>query len=362
MADKRDYYEVLGVSKESSQSEIKKAYRKLAKQYHPDHNKEVDSEEKFKEVREAYEVLSDEEKRKAYDQFGHAGTEGFTGASGFNGFNGGSPFDMGDLGDILNNMFGGGGFGGFDFGFDGGGGRSMRGSDINVSFKLGFEEAIWGKDIELKLRREIICESCEGTGAKDGKMDTCTQCGGKGRVRQVRNTMLGSLSVVSECSTCRGKGKVSKAECKVCSGEGVIEKEETVKIKIPEGAYDGMVLRFGNGGNAGKNGGAYGDLYIELNIEPHVYYERKGDDIYVDVHVPVKLAVLGGKIDVKTIHGNVDMKVPFGTQPHTIFRLSKKGAPRLDGRGYGDQYVRVIVDVPKRISREDRKMWESISK
>jgi len=359
LADKRDYYDILGVSKDASAQKIKKSYRKLAKEYHPDHNDSPDAEDRFKEVREAYEVLSDDEKRKAYDQFGHAGTEGFVGGGGFNGF-GRSPFDMGDLSDILNNFFGG-GLGGFDFGFEGRTrSKVVRGSDIKEGIKLNFENAIWGKEVELNIKRDVVCKECDGTGAKDGKHKECPQCNGRGRIRQMRNTLLGGISVISDCPRCEGRGRVPEKECDKCSGNGIIQKSENVKVKVPEGSYDGMILRFRNGGNAGRNGGGYGDLYVELQVEPHDYYERKGDDIYVDVHVPVKLAVLGGKEKVKTIHGEVDMKIPKGTQSHSIFRLSGKGAPKLGSKGYGDQYVRVVVDIPKRVGRKDKRIWEKL--
>lgn len=360
MDNKRDYYEVLGLEKESSQSEIKKAYRKLAKEYHPDHNDSADAEKKFKEVRESYEILSDKEKRSAYDQFGHAGTAGFGGAPGANGF-GGSPFDMGDLGDIINNMFGGGGIGGFDFGFGGGGNRARRGADIKVGVRMNFKDAIWGKEIEIEVDRVVLCSECEGTGAKGKKTKKCKRCDGKGRIQEVRNTMLGGVSIVTACPECGGKGEIPEDVCDKCDGNGRINESKKVKIKIPEGSYDGMILRFGNGGNAGDNGGGYGDLYVELMVEPHDYFERKGDDIYVDINIPVSKAVLGGVESVRTIHGDVDLKIPKGTQSHSVLRLSNKGASRLGGGGFGDQYVRVVVDIPKRLNRKERKLWEELN-
>ena len=364
MADKRDYYEVLGVGKDASLADIKGAYRKQAKQLHPDHNKAPDAEDRFNELREAYEVLSNEQKRKAYDQFGHAGTQGFDpdSASGFSGF-GGTPFDMGDLGDMFNNIFGGGGLGGFGFDFGGmgrGRGRVRRGEDIKVSIGLKFEEAIWGKEEDIVVERRVQCEECKGTGAEGGTVKTCGQCGGQGRVRRVQNSFLGAISVVTECPACQGTGSVAERPCRACDGSGVKNERKKIKIKIPEGSYDGMVLRFKHGGQAGRGGGEYGDLYVELQVEPDARYERRGDDIYVEVKIPVVLAVLGDTIEVPTVHGMVTFKVPAGTQPNTVFKLSKKGAPKLGGRGVGDEYVRVKVEVPKRVGRGEKKLWEEL--
>lgn len=363
MPEKRDYYDVLGVGKDATLSDIKSAYRKCAKQLHPDHNKEADAEERFNEVREAYEVLSNEQKRKAYDQFGSAGTQGFDpdSASGYSGF-GGTPFDMGDLSDMFSNIFGGMGGFGFDFGGAGGGGRKhvRRGADMKVGVSLRFEEAVWGKDVEIVVERGIVCDGCKGTGAEDGTMKTCTSCGGQGRVRRVQNTFLGGISVVTECPECRGKGTIAGKECRDCRGEGIVNEKKKLKIKIPQGSYDGMVLRFRHGGQAGKNGGEYGDLYVELQVEPDVRFERREDDIYVEVKIAVVAAVLGATVEVPTVHGTVTFKVPPGTQPNTVFKLSKKGSPHLGGKGFGDEYVRVKVEVPKRVGRREKELWEEL--
>lgn len=368
MPEKRDYYDILGVSKDASESEIKKSYRKLVKEYHPDRNDSPDAEEKFKEVQEAYEVLSDKEKRNAYDQFGHAGTQGFGGGGpGYSGFQG-DPFDMGDLGDILNNLFGGaGGPAGFDFGFGGFGqgqqgrqSRAQRGSDIKKTINLDFEEAIWGKEIELNIKRDIMCEACDGTGAKNSEMKECQQCGGRGRVRSVQNTPLGGISIVTECPNCRGRGEIPEEECEECNGRGIIKDKSKIEVEIPKGSYDGMVLRFRNGGNAGKNGGPPGDLYLELQVEPHEIFERQGNDIYVDKEIPAKMAALGGEIQVETLHGEVTLKIPNGTQPGTIFRLADKGAPKLKDDGFGDEYVRVEVKIPENLSKKEREKWEEL--
>jgi molecular chaperone DnaJ len=340
----------------------------LAKELHPDHNDSPDAEEKFNEVRDAYDVLSNDQKRQAYDQFGHAGTEGFGGGAGpgYSDFSG-TPFDMGDLGEILEGLFGGaggmGGMGGFGFDFGGGGrGRRVeRGADIRVGIKLGFEEAIWGKEETIEIKRDIVCDSCEGTGAEDGELKECEQCGGKGRVRRIQNTMLGGISVVAECPACNGKGRIPESICGECKGKGVVSEKKDVKVKIPEGSYDGMVLRFRHGGQAGRNGGEYGDLYVELQVDPHEVYERRKDDIYIEEEIPVTTAVLGGKIDVPTVHGDVTLKIPKGTQPGSIFRIARKGAPRVGGGGYGDEYVKIRVDIPKRLSRKERKLWEELA-
>lgn len=365
MPEKRDYYDVLGVKKDASIAEIKRAYRRLAKELHPDHNKEADAEERFNELREAYEVLSNDQKRKAYDQFGHAGTQGFDpdSVSGFSS-SGGVPFDMGDLGDMFSSLFGGmGGMGGFDFGFGGMGGarrQVRRGADVKVRISLKFEEAIWGKNEDIVVERNVQCEKCQGTGAEDGNVKTCEQCGGQGRVRRVQNTFLGGISVVTECPSCGGEGQVAEKKCRDCKGKGFVSEKKKVTIRIPEGSYDGMVLRFRHGGQVGKNGGEYGDLYVELSVEPHPQFERREDDIYVDVMVPVVSAVLGEKVSVPTVHGDVTLKVPSGTQPNTVFKLSRKGAPRLGGKGFGDEYVRVKVEVPRRVGGREKQLWEEL--
>jgi len=360
--DKTDFYEILGVSKGADQSEIKKAYRQLAKKYHPDHNSSPDAEEKFKEVGEAYEVLSSDQKRKAYDQFGHAATEGFGSGvgGGFPGA-GGTPFDMGDLGDILNSMFGG-GLGGFGS-WSGGGqdSRPERGADIKKNIRMSFEDAIWGKDIELNVERYVKCSACDGTGAKDGKTQKCEPCGGSGRVRRVQKSILGSFSVVAECPECKGKGVKPEVVCDKCHGNGILAEKKKVKVSIPEGSHDGMILRFRNGGHAGRNGGPSGDLFIGLQVDPHESFERRDNDIYVDVDIPVTVAVLGGEIEVPTLHGNMKLKIPKGTQPNSIFRLSKKGSPKLGGKGFGDEYVRVKVKVPKKLSREEKNLWKELA-
>ncbi len=356
---KRDYYEILGISKDAKKEEIKRAYRKLVKKYHPDVNKENDSEEKFKEVQEAYEVLSDESKRKAYDQYGHAGTEGFN-PGGFNGYSqyGGTPFDMGD---IFNTIFGG-DMGGFGFDFNQGRTESRRfsGEDLRYRIKMSFEEAIRGAEYEIKVKRNVSCEHCNGSGSESGKRKACDVCGGSGRERRVQNSILGQIAVMAECHKCHGLGTIPESVCAVCGGSGVQSKEEKVKIKIPKGAYDGMVLRFREGGNMGLDGS--GDLYIEIEVEPSSRFERRGNDLYSVENIPVYVAVLGGNIEVDTVDSSVKIKIPKGTQSGTVFRVKGEGSPVLGKNGsVGDLYVRVDVEIPKKINREEKKLWEQLS-
>jgi molecular chaperone DnaJ len=362
--EKRDYYEVLGVDKKASQEELKKAYRKLVKKYHPDVNKEAGAEDKFKEVQEAYEILSDETKRSAYDQYGHAGTAGFNPGAGYSdsgGF-GNIPFDMGD---IFNTFFGGNDFA-QDFGFNFGGNtqkQSRVGSDIRYRIKLSFEEAMEGGDYGIRIQRDDECEVCGGTGSKSGKTKTCPVCKGTGQQRQVRNTILGQIAVMGVCTRCKGTGHIVDDPCKECGGSGVKSKREEVQIKVPAGAYDGMTLRFRGGGNAGANGAGFGDLYVEIEVEASEEFERRGNDIYSDVSIPIPMAVLGGEVNVDTVAGNVFLKIPKGTQSGTIIRLRDKGAYILNEKGKrGDHYVRINLEVPNKLSRREKELWEELSK
>lgn len=361
--EKRDYYEILGVSKDASKEELKKAYRKLVKKYHPDVNKEDGAEEKFREVQEAYETLSDESKRKAYDDYGHAGTAGFNPGDMGGGFNyqqGGAPFDMGD---IFSTFFGG-DFGGSGFGFNGrsSGPREDVGSDIKYRIRVSFKEAMEGGEYKIKVEREERCESCDGSGSKDGKRKECPVCKGTGQERQVRNTILGQVAMMSKCSKCGGTGKVVENPCGDCKGTGVNNKEEEITIKVPAGAYDGMVLRFRGGGNAGRNGGSVGDLYVEIEVETSEIFERRGHDVYTKESIPVHLATLGGEIETEGIFEKVKLKIPKGTQPGTIFRLKGKGCPILNSDGNrGDQYVRIDVEIPTKLNRKQKDLWKDIA-
>ncbi len=357
--EKRDYYEVLGVGKDSNLQEIKKAYKKLAKEYHPDHNKSSDAESKFKEVQEAYDVLGDESKRKAYDQYGHAGTEGFSSASGgsysYSDF-GDVPFDMGE---IFSQFFGG------EFSSRGGRRttRRSRGSDLKYQVKMTFMESMEDQEIVIAVNRDIPCEKCSGTGSKSGKLKECPTCKGVGQVKRVQDSFLGRMSFISECPDCLGKGKVAESLCDECNGTGAKATKEDMKIKIPAGAYDGMILKFGGGGNYPSGGGEVGDLYIELLIEPHEAFERRGDDIYSKYPIDIATAVLGDVVEVETVLGTVKLKVPAGTQPGTIFRMSRKGSAVVGHPSRrGDHYVRIDIEVPRKLSRRERELWQELRK
>lgn len=356
MNEKRDYYEILGVDKGVSKEELKKAYRKLVKKYHPDVNKAEDAEKKFKEIQEAYEILSDESKRKAYDQYGHAGTAGFGGGASyqdFSGFTQDMPFDMGD---IFNTFFG----GGFGFG-NNQRETSTQGSHVRYKMKLSFEESIKGGNFKLNIERDISCTACDGTGSETKKSKTCPTCNGSGSVRRVQRSILGSIAVNSVCDECRGTGKVPEKNCKECGGSGLEVVREEEKIKIPAGAYDGMILRFKGGGNAGQNGLPPGDLYIEIEVEPSREFERRGSDLYSRTDIPIPTAVLGGNVDVNTPYGEVKLKIPKGTDSGSIFKIKEKGVPIL-GRDdeKGDLYVRVDLEIPKRLSRKEKELWEEL--
>ncbi len=353
MADKRDYYEVLGVDKNASADELKKAYRKLAKKYHPDLNpgdKAKEAEEKFKEASEAYEVLSDSEKRQRYDQFGHAGVDPNAGGYGGGGFSGG----FGGFEDIFD-LFGG-GFGGF-------GGSSRRnpnapvqGDDIHVRLELTFEEACFGKEVEVSVRRKEKCSECKGSGsAKGSSPATCGACGGTGQVRTVQNTMFGQMQSVRPCSKCHGTGKVITNPCPTCSGKGEVLKTVKVKVKIPAGINDGQTLPVREQGNVGKNGGPNGDLLITVSVKPHKIFTRQGFDILCDFPITFVEAALGGEIEVPTIDEKVSYDIPEGTQSGTVFRLRGRGVPKLYGGGArGDQYVKIIVETPKGLNSEQK--------
>ncbi|PJI07086.1 MULTISPECIES: molecular chaperone DnaJ [Clostridium] len=351
MANK-DYYEVLGLKKDASDDEIKKAFRKLAIKYHPDKNRgNKEAEEKFKEINEAYQVLSDPKKKANYDRFG---TADFNGAGGgFGDFSGGGFGDFGDLGDIFNSFFGG--------GFSGGGSSSrrknapQRGNDIEYSINLTFEEAVFGTEKSINITRSENCETCNGTGAKPGTSPkTCDKCGGTGTIRVQRNTPLGSFVSQSACDKCGGTGKVISDPCHDCHGTGHVRKKRKISVKVPAGVDNGNVMPLRGQGEHGKNGGPAGDLYINIKVLPSKQFKREGFDIYIDTHISFPKAALGTEMTVPTIDGGVKYTVPAGTQSGTVFRLKGKGVQKVNGSGRGNQYVKVIVDTPKNMNEKQK--------
>lgn len=351
---KRDYYEVLGVSKTATQDELKKAYRKLARKYHPDLNKDnAEAAEKFKECNEAYNVLSDEQKRAQYDQFGHAAFEnggmggggGFGGAGGFGGF-GGSGME-----DIFDMFFGGQG---------GRGGRSskagpQRGADLRFDLEISFEEAAFGLEKEINLYRDEVCDHCHGEGAEPGsKVESCPECNGSGYVRFTQNTMFGQMVNERPCSRCKGEGKIISEPCKECRGKGTVKRNKKLKVKIPAGVDNGSRLRVSNEGEAGAKGGPSGDLYVYLYVKPHKFFERDGTTVLCEVPINIVQATLGADIKVPTLDGQVTMKIPEGTQPGKVMRIKGKGIPSLRNSSRGDQLVRIKVVVPTKLSDKQK--------
>ena len=350
---KRDYYEVLGVSKTATQDELKKAYRKLARKYHPDLNKDnPEAAEKFKECNEAYSVLSDEQKRAQYDQFGpeafeNGGMGGGPGAGGFGGFGGFGGSGMEDIFDMF-------------FGGQGRGGRSnnagpQRGADLRYDMEITFEEAAFGVEKEISLKRAERCEHCYGEGAEPGsKVETCPECHGSGYVRFTQNTMFGQMVNERPCSRCHGEGKIISNPCKECGGSGTVKKTKKLKVKIPAGVDNGSRLRVGGEGEAGLKGGPSGDLYVYLYVKPHKFFERDGTTVLCEVPINIVQATLGAEIKVPTLDGQVTMKVPEGTQPGKVMRLKGKGIPSLRGGGRGDQLVRMKVVVPTKLTDKQK--------
>ena len=350
---KRDYYEVLGINKNASADEIKKAYRRLAVQYHPD--KEGGDENKFKEVSEAHEVLSDSQKRQRYDQFGHAGVGG--GAGGSNPFEGFSGFG----GQNINFDFGEGGFGDIFSQFFGGNSRRQgpsRGRDIEVSIQLQFEEAIFGDEKELELNMDSECSHCKGSTVEPGyEMKKCTTCSGNGSTTRVTNTMFGAIQQQVVCDDCKGKGKVPEKSCSVCKGKGTEKKNQSIKLKIPAGIDDGATIRLAGRGEA-IGGGERGDLYVHIRVKAHKHFTREGDIILSEEHISMIDASLGTEIDVDTVDGKIRMKVPAGTQSGTDFKLSGHGVPHVRSDRRGPHIVSIIVDTPTKLSRKQREILE----
>ena len=361
---KRDFYEILEVSKSASADEIKKAYRKKAIQFHPDKNPgDKQSEEKFKEAAEAYEILSDPQKRQRYDQYGHAGVGGASGGGGFNG----GGMNMEDIfshfGDIFGGHFGGGGFGGFGGGQRGGGQRVRKGSDLRVKVKLTLAEIAVGVEKKIKVKKQVACSHCSGTGAEAGSSSTtCTTCNGQGRVTRVQNTILGQMQTAAECPTCNGEGKIIKDKCKHCSGEGVVREDEVITINIPAGVMEGIQLSVSGKGNAARRGGVNGDLLVLVEEEAHPELIRDENDLIYNLLLTVPMATLGGSIEVPTVEGKVKVTIAPGTQPGKVLRLRGKGLPSVNRYGTGDLLVNVGVYIPENLNKEEKTVMEKLGK
>lgn len=345
---KRDYYEVLGINKNASEEEIKKAYRKLARQYHPDVNKEPDAETKFKDVKEAYDTLSNESKRARYDQYGHEDPNTGFGGAGYGGA------DFGDFSDIFDMFFG--------------GGRKSsnpnaprRGADLQYSMTLKFKEAVFGKETDITLPKEEKCDTCRGSGAKPGsKIETCSVCKGTGQQEIIQNTPFGRIVNRRVCTACHGQGKIIVEKCHECRGTGRVKRQKKIHIKVPAGVDDGAQIRVSGEGEPGVNGGPSGDLFIILHVRSHDFFKRDGDNIYCDVPVTFTQAALGDEIEVPTLDGKIKLKIPEGTQTGTNFRLRGKGVPHLRYSGRGDQHVKVIVETPSKLNEEQKELLRKL--
>ncbi len=367
----KDYYQILGVSRDASQEEIRKAYRQLAHKHHPDKGGD---EETFKEVNEAYQVLSDSEKRRQYDNFGT--TSGFGGGqqqgAGFGGFSDFADFwqqyggraggvDFEDLGDIFEEFFGA-GFGGTSR--SGHAGQKEKGNDLQIDVEIPLEATLEEIHRTVRLNKWSVCERCSGSGGEPGtEFDECFSCRGSGEVQQIRRTFLGTISQVGICPECKGEGNQPKQACNVCDGEGRVQKETDIEITIPAGVDSGQILRVPEHGEAGRRGKTTGDLYVRVHVKPHPNFTREGDDIYVKAKASISTAVLGGKIEVPTLEGeNISVTVPKGTQPGTVLTKRNRGIPHFKGRGRGDMYITVNVEIPKKLKKEQKKLFEQLKK
>ncbi len=344
----RDYYEVLGVNRNASADEIKSAFRNLARQYHPDVNKAADAEERFKEINEAYAVLSDSDKRAAYDRYGQAGLNGMGGAP---------DFTTVDFSDIFEEFFG----------FGGGSSRRRnaprRGTDLSYAVSLTFEESVFGVEKEIEITRDETCATCRGSGAEPGTSPVrCTTCGGKGEVRQARQTFLGSMVQVTTCPTCNGSGEVISTPCHTCRGRGLERKNVKKTVPIPAGVDTGTQIRLAGEGQPGSNGGPNGNLYLEIQVKPHAFFRRRQFDIILDLGINVAQAALGADIEVPTLEGTAKLTIPAGTQPGKVFTLKGKGVPHLRASGRGDELVVVDVEVPTHLTAEQRALFEQLAK
>lgn len=355
---KRDYYEVLGVQKNAGEDDIKKAYRKRAMEFHPDRNPSKEAENQFKEVTEAYEVLSDTDKRARYDRYGH---EAMHPGQDFHQYQ--------DVNDIFSSVFGGGGGGSiFDEFFGGGqrrgGGRRgpERGSDLRVTLALTLEEIATGVEKKLKLRRQKQCDTCKGTGAKGGSTPvTCTMCNGAGEVRQVSRSMFGQMVNISVCPSCSGEGTMIRDKCPTCAGEGRVGGETTIKVNVPAGVSEGNYIPLQGQGNVGRRGGRAGDLIVFIAEEPHEYFHREGDDVLLELTISIADAALGSEVEVPTLTGRARLKIEAGTQPGTILRMRDKGIPHVNAHGKGDQLVRIQVHVPTKLNAKEKEIMRELA-
>lgn len=347
----RDYYEILGVPRTATQDDLKQSFRRLARQYHPDVNKNSDAEERFKEINEAFAILSDPDKRAAYDRFGHAGVRG-AGAQDFN-------VDFGNFADIFEDFFG---FGGF--------GRTAqrtrnvprRGADLQYKVELTFEEAVFGVEKEIEISRDEVCSTCNGSGAEPGTSPVrCSTCNGTGEVRQVRQTLLGSMVQVTTCPTCNGRGETISSVCHTCSGRGLERKTRRKTVAIPAGVDSGNQIRLAGEGQPGTNGGPHGNLYLMVDVKAHQYFHRKGNDILLDLRINVAQAALGAEVQIPTVDGLEALRIPAGSQPGKVLRVRNKGIPYLRGSGRGDQLVVLNVEVPSRLTAEQRRLFEQLA-
>jgi molecular chaperone DnaJ len=349
----RDYYEILGVPKNASSDDLKGAFRRLARQYHPDVNKADDAEERFKEINEAYAVLSDPEKRAAYDRFGHAGVKGVGGAPDFS-------VDFSDFADIFGDLFG---FGGMGRSSRRSRNAPRRGADLQYRLDLTFEEAVFGAEKEIEITRDEVCATCNGSGAEPGTSPVrCATCNGTGEVRQVRQTILGSMVQVGTCPTCGGQGETIATPCHTCGGRGLERKTRKKVVNIPGGVDTGTQIRLGGEGQPGINGGPNGNLYIAVQVQQHRYFRRRDDDILLDLDVNVAQAALGAEVEIPTVDGPAKLKIPPSTQPGKVLRLRGKGVPHLRGGGRGDQLVIVNVEIPSHLNSEQRELFEKLAR
>jgi molecular chaperone DnaJ len=347
----RDYYEILGVTRNASAEELKAAFRKLARQYHPDVNKEAGAEEKFKELNEAYAILSDPEKRAAYDRYGKEGLSGM----------GGMPdFTTVDFSDLFEELFG--GFGGFGGGNTRRRNAPRRGADLQQTVVLSFEEAVFGIEKDIEITRDEACSHCHGTGAEPGTQPVkCATCGGRGEVRQVRQTFLGSMVQVTTCPACNGTGETNSSPCHVCRGRRLERKTVHKTISVPAGVDTGTQIRLAGEGQPGENGGPTGNYFLEIQVRPHKFFRRRNDDIMLNISVNIAQAALGAEIEVPTLDGPTKLNIPSGAQPGKVFTLKNKGVPHLRASGRGDLIVMVDVSVPTKLTNEQRKLFEQLS-